>query len=90
MDWMARGSVSVSTLPLHRVLPWISSLSDYHCQALKRSLRPCIPSDGLMWPADLIHVGQGSHLKKTWPHGRGRSGVRRMYRSHLTVSTALQ
>ncbi|KAK9915734.1 hypothetical protein WJX75_003416 [Coccomyxa subellipsoidea] len=41
--------------------------------------------DGTRLCVDLIHVGQGSHLKKTWPHGRGRSGVRRMYRSHLTV-----
>ncbi|EIE26004.1 ribosomal protein L22 [Coccomyxa subellipsoidea C-169] len=41
--------------------------------------------DGDRLSVDLIHVGQGSHLKKTWPHGRGRSGVRRMYRSHLTV-----
>lgn len=41
--------------------------------------------DGSRLSVDLIHVGQGSHLKKTWPHGRGRSGVRRMYRSHLTV-----
>ncbi|CAL8470252.1 g9794 [Coccomyxa elongata] len=41
--------------------------------------------DGSRLSVDLIHVGQGSHLKKTWPHGRGRSGIRRLYRSHLTV-----
>ncbi len=47
-----------------------------------------LDADVSVWHADLIHVGQGSHLKKTWPHGRGRSGVRRMYRSHLTVGPA--
>jgi ribosomal protein L22 len=35
--------------------------------------------------ADLIHVGQGTHRKMVWPHGRGKSGIRRNYFSHLTV-----
>jgi hypothetical protein len=39
--------------------------------------------------ADLIHVGKGTHMKRTWPHGRGRAGIRRSYRSHLTVRLPL-
>lgn len=35
--------------------------------------------------ADLVHVGTGTPKKIVWPHGRGRSGIRRKYKSHLTV-----
>lgn len=30
-------------------------------------------------------MGKGQHLKRTSMHGRGRSGRRLKYRSHLTV-----
>ena len=30
-------------------------------------------------------MGKGRHLKRTSLHGRGRSGVKHKYRSHLTV-----
>ena len=32
-----------------------------------------------------MHVGTGTPKKMVWPHGRGRSGIRRKYKSHLTV-----
>lgn len=35
--------------------------------------------------AERAEVGKGINLKRNWPHGRGRSGVRKKYRSHLTV-----
>lgn len=38
--------------------------------------------------ADEIYVGRGTHLKRTSVHGRGRSGVRLRYRSHLTVCSS--
>ena len=38
--------------------------------------------------ADLIHVGHGTPRKMVWPHGRGRAGIRRKYKSHLTVGRA--
>lgn len=37
-------------------------------------------------PAAEAWVGSGSHLKRISMHGRGRSGRRLRYRSHLTVS----
>ena len=33
-------------------------------------------------------MGKGTHLKRVSLHGRGRSGVRHRYRSHLTVVLA--
>lgn len=33
-------------------------------------------------------MGRGTHLKRTAIHGRGRSGVRLRYRSHLTIVLA--
>lgn len=39
-------------------------------------------------PAAEAWVGSGSHLKRISMHGRGRSGGRARYRSHLTVSGA--
>jgi len=36
-------------------------------------------------PAAEAWVGKGSHLKRISMHGRGRSGRRLRYRSHLTV-----
>ncbi|KAK9820938.1 hypothetical protein WJX74_010517 [Apatococcus lobatus] len=30
-------------------------------------------------------VGKGQYLKRMWPHGRGKSGIRHKYRSHLTI-----
>lgn len=42
-------------------------------------------AESVLWCADLVHVGIGTPRKMVWPHGRGRSGVRRKYKSHLTV-----
>lgn len=36
-------------------------------------------------PAVEAWVGKGQHLKRISMHGRGRSGRRLRYRSHLTV-----
>jgi len=35
--------------------------------------------------ADTINVGGGQHLKKLWIHGRGKSSVRRLYRTNMEV-----
>lgn len=37
---------------------------------------------------DIINVGSGQHLKKMWIHGRGKSAVRRLYRTNLEIILA--
>jgi len=37
---------------------------------------------------DTINVGGGQHLKKLWIHGRGKSSVRRLYRTNMEVILA--
>lgn len=38
-----------------------------------------------MCAADLVHVGHGTPRKMVWPHARGKAGIRRKYKAHLTV-----
>lgn len=37
---------------------------------------------------ETINVGSGQHLKKMWIHGRGKSAVRRLYRTNMEIILA--
>lgn len=75
---------------------WRVGVQSTRCRAGDESQAAVAPWQGLLrtwqigkWAgalAERAEVGQGTHKKRAWFHGKGRTGIRSKYYSHLWVS----